>query len=123
LTYGGYNLVTAVSAGAPAERRLGGWTMDAARYPAWWQLHLRAARGERLSPEEQAAYEAGARELDETETMPGALSRLRQARAAIAQAEAECVDLRRQRDALDAEMAALEARLSRQTRQALGVAD
>jgi hypothetical protein len=97
--------------------------MDAAQYNAWWQLHLRAARGERLDPEEQATYEGGARQLDQTEAISGNLDRLRRARAAVAQAEAECADLRRRRDALDAEMAALEARLSQRTRQALGVAD
>ena len=97
--------------------------MDAARYQAWWQLHLRAARGERLGPEEQTAYEAGARELDETEPLGGSLDRLRHARAAVTQAEAECANLHRQRAALDSEMAALEARLSQRTRQALGVAD
>lgn len=38
--------------------------MDQATYQSWWQLHIRAARGESLSVGEQAVYEAGLTELD-----------------------------------------------------------
>ena len=97
--------------------------MNAAQYEAWWQLHLRAARGERLSLKERAAYEAGARQLDQEEVMSGDLARLQQVRAAVAAAEAECAALRHRRDELDSEMASLEAKLSNRARQLLGVSD
>ncbi len=43
--------------------------MDQAIYQQWWQLHIRAARGESLSAGEQAIYEAGMAELDAEERL------------------------------------------------------
>jgi len=45
--------------------------MDQADYTRWWQLHLRAARGETLDNAEQAAYEAGLTALDREEQTTG----------------------------------------------------
>jgi hypothetical protein len=97
--------------------------MNASDYKAWWGIHVRVARGERLTAAEQAAYEAGARRLDEAEVIQGDISRLRQTRAAAAAAEAECASLRLRRDDLDRQIAVLEATLSARARSLLGVAE
>jgi hypothetical protein len=81
--------------------------MDEATYQAWWVLHLRAARGDRLSPEERAQYEAGLKHLHAQEVLGGDLAELRRARAAVARLEAESAALRARRDALDAEIEGL----------------
>jgi hypothetical protein len=57
--------------------------MDAQAYRAWWSLHLRAAKGERLSTEEQAVYIAGKRRLQEAEALEGSLVHLRKTREEI----------------------------------------
>lgn len=44
--------------------------MDAAAQQHWWELHLRVARGESLTPEERNLYEATLRQLDESERLP-----------------------------------------------------
>jgi chromosome segregation ATPase len=89
--------------------------------PEWWSLHLRKARGESLSEEEQAAYEAGLRILEQGESYPGAVAELRRLRAEVTRLEAECAELEAQRGALDEQIAALEARLSLGARRLLGV--
>jgi cell division protein FtsB len=74
-----------------------------------------------LSPEDQAAYDTGCGELDAEEHLDGNLARLRQLRAAIAEAETEQQSLRDREAELDARIAALEARLDERTRQLLGI--
>lgn len=97
--------------------------MDGARYRTWWVLHLRAARGDRLSAVERAAYEAGLRELQHGEILDGDLAALREARAAVVSLEAEHEQRRKRREELEADIAALEAALGERTRQLLGVTD
>jgi SMC interacting uncharacterized protein involved in chromosome segregation len=88
----------------------------------WSVLHLRAARGETLSSEENAAYQAGLQRLHESESFSGEdLALMRQARAEIAALEAEQQELRAQHDALRAQIARLEAALDERARQALGL--
>ena len=87
----------------------------------WSALHIRAARGETLSPEERAVYEAGLKQLEEGESYPGVLTLLKQARAQTAALEAEQAELRVRHDARKARIAVLEAALDERTRQALGL--
>ena len=94
----------------------------AATYQQWWQLHLRVARGDSLSPDEQASYHAGRRGLEREERLPET-EQARQAREHLAALEAEHADLERRRQQLDAEIGRLEAQLDDPTRQYLGVGD
>lgn len=87
----------------------------------WWQLHRRAASGEDLSAEESAVYEAALARLDAGETFPVDLAAMREVRARLAVLDAERARLTRQREALEAEITALEARLDAPMRQALGL--
>jgi hypothetical protein len=91
--------------------------------PAWRALHLRKACGEALSDEERAAYEAGLREIQQTEGFPGDIEMLRQLRAEIARLKAEHAELQAREAELDRQMAALEARLSPEVRALLGSDD
>lgn len=89
--------------------------------PHWLRLHQRVALGEMLTPEEQAGYLEGCRELDAEEVLDGGLERLRRLREDIARAEVEQQGLREREADLDKRIAALEARLDQHTRQALGI--
>src|SRR5262245_52884193 len=95
--------------------------MEANAYKKWSELHLRVARGETLTAEEQATYNAGIQELDHEEKIEGDIVRLRQLRSSLAQLEVENAHLREERLQLDAQIAAIEARLSQETRQELGI--
>lgn len=90
--------------------------------PNWWPLHLRAARGEDLTPDERAIYEAARKRIEEGESYPGDLVSLKQTRAQIMDLEAEQAALQARHDALKAEIDALESALDERTRQALGLA-
>ncbi|MBC7818426.1 MAG: hypothetical protein IAG10_16185 [Planctomycetaceae bacterium] len=96
--------------------------MDASDYSSWWQLHLRFARGETLSAEEQSRYEAIRDELDRDDELP-LLANAKHARTDLRQLEAERDELERQRQQLDSRIASLEDRLSGQARQLLGVGE
>ena len=96
--------------------------MDQAAYQQWWQLHLRVARGEALSPDQFATYESGRRVLEQQEQFPAATI-ARKAREELATLEAEHARLEKRRQQLDSEIASLESQLSQQTRQYLGVED
>ena len=95
-------------------------TMDETTYHTWWALHLRTTRGEHLNSEEQAAYEAGLRQLQQEETSDQDIVTLQQTRTTVAALEAEQARLRARHEQLNAEIAALEAALSERTRQLLG---
>lgn len=96
--------------------------MDHSVYQDWWQLHLREAKGEALSPEEREAYQAGLSSLDHDESLH-AVTDARQARQQWIALDAEYSTLEQRRQQLDAEIAELESRLSEHTRQYLGVED
>ena len=96
--------------------------MDRATYRKWWQWHLRVARGESLSRDEQFSYDAGRRELETQERFSEATS-AREAREALAALEEDHARLEKRRAQLDAEIVALESRLTGQARQYLGVED
>lgn len=60
--------------------------MDEKEYHQWWQLHLRAAKGETLDPVEQAEYAAGLEKLDQeekTQFEQSDLARLRRLRTQV----------------------------------------
>ena len=90
-------------------------------YKTWWILHLRMARGKNLNTEEQAAYEAGLRQLHQEEILNVDVATLRQARADVAILEAENAQLQARRNKLEMEIAALEAALNKQTRHLLNM--
>ena len=85
----------------------------------WWELHVRAARGERLNAEERAIYEAAINELDDRESL-APLADAKQARMELRNLEAERRRLEQRRQQLDAEIAALEGALAPQARELLG---
>ena len=94
--------------------------MDDSTFKSWWQLHVRAARGESLTSDEHARYEAIRAVLENDE----AYQPLRSANLAREEhrvLEIERSQLEQHRVRLDAEIAALEGRLGQQTRQLLGV--
>ena len=95
--------------------------MDETAYRQWWPLHLRVARGERLSSEEQGAYETGLKQLHQEESLNGNMEAVRQARAAVQALEVQQSQLARERATLDAEIALLEAALSEPAKQTLGL--
>lgn len=96
--------------------------MDRTTYQQWWQLHLRVARGDSLSPDEQSSYHAGRRELEREEQLLQT-TEASESRRHLAALEAEHADLERRRQQLDAEIARLESQLRDPTRQYLGVGD
>ncbi len=96
--------------------------MDASEYAAWWQLHLRLARGESLSAEEQNRYDTIRDDLDRYDKLQ-LLADAKHAKTDLRQLEAERDELDRRRQQLDSRIAALEGRLSGQTRQLLGVGE
>jgi hypothetical protein len=85
----------------------------------WWELHVRVARGDRLSPEQQAVYEATRRELEDDETL-GPLQDAKQAREELRDLEVQRRRLEQRRQELDAEIAAVENTLAPQARELLG---
>ena len=95
--------------------------MDKTTHQAWWALHRRAARNESLNPEESAVYESGLSQLHQEELFNGDMAMLRQMRAKVAALADETAKLYARRDRLEAEIAALEAALSKQTSPLLSV--
>jgi predicted nuclease with TOPRIM domain len=86
--------------------------MERAFYEEWWPLHLRTVRGETLSPEENALYRSGLKQLDDTERFPGQEEALRQLRDEIQEAAAENAGLQKTRKELETQINALEALLA-----------
>ncbi len=98
--------------------------MNEATYRAWAELHRRTVYGETLAESEQAAYAAGCAAMDAEEDAilrRNSMERLRRMRTAIAEAEAEQARLLGRQAEMKARIAALEARFSGPTRQALGI--
>ena len=93
--------------------------MDDSAFQAWWELHVRVARGESLAPAEQAIYEATRVALDDEEQRE-TLWNARQAKQELRELESECSRLEERRRQLDDEIGSLEQRLGQPTRQLLG---
>ncbi len=85
--------------------------MDDKTYQHWWRLHVRVARGERLSPLEQMEYDRGLLAFDREERRElesGATAALRQLRAQIEALETENAQLRASSARLDRQIRTLE---------------
>jgi peptidoglycan hydrolase CwlO-like protein len=95
--------------------------MNEAAYRAWQVLHDRWAKGETLTPEEQAVYEAGCAELDAEEILPGSLSNLQAIHAKAMELDEQIARAQSEFAALRAQIAETEARLSEPTRRRLGI--
>lgn len=95
--------------------------MDADLLRQWQLLHGRVMQGDVLKPTEQALYETGCHALDAEECLDGDLTRLRELRSSIAEAEVELLRLREREAVLDAQIKDLERNLDQRTRQLLGV--
>jgi hypothetical protein len=77
----------------------------------WWNLHLRAVRGEVLSVEERACYEAGRAALESEEILNVDLNAVRKSRSALTELDLQRTELEQRRRALESEIARLETRL------------
>ena len=97
--------------------------MNEPAYRAWWALHLRVGRGERLDAGERAEYEAGLNQLHQEEEYEAGAASLRQARATVQALEAEHARLQALREQLDVEIAALEVVLDAGSRERLVMKD
>ena len=95
--------------------------MNEATHRQWWPLHIKYAKGEALTPEEQAAYEAGRDQLYANENLNGDVEDLKQLRAHILEMEAQLAQMMEQYRALKARAESLEDRLSEPVKNYLGV--
>jgi hypothetical protein len=94
--------------------------MDEDTLKRWQRLHLRTASGDTLSAEEQTFYEAGRRELDQSEDIgAGTIARIAQMKQKLTLMEAERTALTEERLRLEKEIARLEAALDDRTRRQL----
>jgi hypothetical protein len=88
----------------------------------WWALHLRKARGEALSEQEQQVYDAEiARQDREAPGLNHDLAALKAMREQIRFFAQENVQLRGRLTELDRQIRAVEAALSEETQKVLGV--
>ena len=81
-------------------------------YQRWWELHVRVARGERLSPADRVVYDAGRRELEDNGNSEP-LQNAKQAREELRDLEVQRRRLEQRRQELDAEITAIESALAR----------
>lgn len=87
--------------------------MDEKTYKRWWQYHVRAVKGETLTPGEQAKYEAGLQELDQEEQQQlykNSQANLRRAKAQVVDLQLTHAQLMSESDHLDKRIAVLEKR-------------
>ena len=85
--------------------------MDEKTYAHWWEYHIRAAKGETLTAEEQVEYEVGLAALDQEEKeqfQDNDLTALRQSRGKIEQLQADHAQLMAEQERLDQRIALLE---------------
>jgi hypothetical protein len=85
--------------------------MNNISYDRWWQLHLRVAKGESLSPKEEAEYDTGLEVLDREEKglfNASGLSTLRRLRAQVKQSQTTYLQLVEESTQLDQEIILLE---------------
>lgn len=91
--------------------------MDKETLQKWQRLHTRHVSGETLSPQEQALYQSGLRELEQSETIGSAtIDRIRELRQKLRKLDAE-------RLRLEEEARRLEAALDERTRQQLALVE
>lgn len=97
--------------------------MDKKDYETWWQLHVRASRGEQLNEQERADYEARLKQFHNEETLVEDTDRLRQLRNDVMALDDKCDELQSNRQQLKQRIGELEKSLSNDTRKALGIED
>ncbi len=90
-------------------------------YEQWWSLHLRVAKGESLSAQEDQAYQTGLSQLDSQQaSVEGeTILYLRTLRSAIGRASRRHAEMTARSTELDTKIAALESRYQRLTGQTL----
>jgi hypothetical protein len=94
--------------------------MGESTFQTWWELHVRVARGESLTAEENAFYDSHRHNLEtgeQSELLPGG----KHGRDGLTALESERSQLEQRRQELDAEIRLLESRIGQQTRRLLGV--
>ena len=88
----------------------------------WWGLHLRKARGERLSEEEEDFYDSElARQDREAPALQNGIEVLKKMRAQLAELGKVNDELRSRWTELNQEIRVVEQSLTQKTREALGV--
>jgi hypothetical protein len=93
-------------------------------YEQWWQLHLRVAGGETLTPQEQADYQDGLAILDyeeEVESQDKSVAVLRQMRRRLYELTQKHSRLQAQSQTLDQQILTLEDIYQKATGCALAV--
>ena len=95
--------------------------MDEATRERWWPLHIRNAKGETLTPEEQAVYEEGRNQLYASENLDGNVEDLKQMRTHILEMETQLAEMMEQYRALKAKAESREGQLSEPSTRYIGV--
>ncbi|MBI3960502.1 MAG: hypothetical protein HY328_16955 [Chloroflexi bacterium] len=90
-------------------------------YERWWELHVRSAKGEALTVEDQTEYNAGQAILDSQDTIVDSdiFTRLRILRSTIQRAAHRHAELSAYSEELDQKIAVLESNYQRLTGQSL----
>ncbi len=90
-------------------------------YEHWWQLHIRSAKGESLTAEEQAEYDAGQTFLDSQDTIidSNTVTLLRTLRSTIQRTTQRHAELLTHSEELDQKIAVLESNYQQTTGKSL----
>ncbi len=87
----------------------------------WWELHLKKARGECLTPEEQRRYEVELSRHDQDSGIGADIASLRKLRTEVYAIADQNSELRTRVVSLETEVRTIEQALSKPTRHLLGV--
>lgn len=86
--------------------------MDKDTYEQWWKVHLRVARGEKLSPQEEVVYQKGLeildREEEEQSQLAASVDELAKMKTKILELQIEHGQLQLKSTRLDAKIMQLE---------------
>jgi hypothetical protein len=88
--------------------------MDEAMHRKWWPLNVKHAKGETLTPEELAVYEAGRAQLCADENLDGDVEELNLLRTHISEMEARLAHMMEEYQALKARAGTAEGQSDRQ---------
>jgi len=101
--------------------------MNSTTHDQWWPLHLKTARGARLTSDELAIYEAGRSQFENDESAElvweSAKRDAMASRASVVELNGKHRELESQRQMLDQEIRNLESRLGESVKLAIGVED
>lgn len=87
----------------------------------WWDLHLKVARGEKLTDQEKQLYDAEMSQHDQIGSHLSNIDLLKKLRAEIATLSQQNEQMRAHITSLEAEIKTIEKRLSKETRELLEV--